>query len=408
MSFCKNHSTSKPSPNAPGDSRSCLSPTQEIQNFPDGCRVQQNCPTRPNQYSIPPASNTGGNSGNSIRTNQERYPLNDGGFREVKIDTLSMTGKIDDIAVDCVVTDEQVINELVAQLQESFGLGLGDFKGRVNGYHHAYELMYTDHERLSNNLGFFAWGGNADTYQLYLTGEGCEYIGMNGLFGFLAAFGELHSMRLKRVDLAYDDYEGEHSVDFAIQAYKEGLFKIRRNPSIQQVGDWVTPPEEETRGRTVYVGSRASGKMMRIYEKGKQLGQKDSAWVRWELELKAVDRVLPWEILHGTHNFYVTAYPVLADFVAAKAPQYIKTVQKKAKIALDVLIDYAAISYGKLIRVMQDKYDQAQIIKMLVREGIPKRLILPEVGIAEGRMNSDIFTSSANHNDDFSPKNRAL
>jgi DNA relaxase NicK len=45
------------------------------------------------------------------------------------------------------------------------------------------------------------------------------------------------------------------------------------------------------------VGKRKNGKLLRVYEKGKQLGDESSPWVRWELELHNRDRVIPWEVL---------------------------------------------------------------------------------------------------------------
>lgn len=43
------------------------------------------------------------------------------------------------------------------------------------------------------------------------------------------------------------------------------------------------------RGRTFYVGRRENGKLLRVYEKGKQLGAENSPWVRIELELHNKD-----------------------------------------------------------------------------------------------------------------------
>ncbi|UWT36668.1 replication initiation factor domain-containing protein [Neisseria gonorrhoeae] len=42
-----------------------------------------------------------------------------------------------------------------------------------------------------------------------------------------------------------------------------------------------------TSGKTYGIGSRESSKYVRIYEKGKQLGDKTSTWTRFEIEFKA-------------------------------------------------------------------------------------------------------------------------
>lgn len=54
----------------------------------------------------------------------------------------------------------------------------------------------------------------------------------------------------------------------------------RKGLKISQVGDWV-----RGQGRTLYIGSRSSETMARIYEKGFQMGG-DADWVRLELEFK--------------------------------------------------------------------------------------------------------------------------
>ncbi len=46
-------------------------------------------------------------------------------------------------------------------------------------------------------------------------------------------------------------------------------------------------------GRTLYIGKRENGKMLRIYEKGKHLGNPVSSWVSVELELKGKNRIIP-------------------------------------------------------------------------------------------------------------------
>ena len=40
-------------------------------------------------------------------------------------------------------------------------------------------------------------------------------------------------------------------------------------------------------GRTLQIGCRSSDKLLRAYEKGKQLGSANSDWLRLEVELKA-------------------------------------------------------------------------------------------------------------------------
>ena len=50
-------------------------------------------------------------------------------------------------------------------------------------------------------------------------------------------------------------------------------------------GDWKYLDRDKL-GRTLQIGCRTSDKMLRAYEKGKQLGDKNSDWLRIEVELK--------------------------------------------------------------------------------------------------------------------------
>jgi phage replication initiation protein len=78
-------------------------------------------------------------------------------------------------------------------------------------------------------------------------------------------------------------------------------------------GNWLFP---DGSGLSFYVGSRTSGKLLRVYEKGKQLGGAASElfpdWVRSELELHNEGRVIPLGILINPGPYLAGAYPALA------------------------------------------------------------------------------------------------
>ena len=127
-------------------------------------------------------------------------------------------------------------------------------------------------------------------------------------------------------------------------------------------------------GKTLYVGNRKSGKMLRIYEKGKQLGDKSSIWVRAELELKDKDRVIPWDALVNPSHYLSAAYPCLNYLSAIQ--HKIKTISKSVTISLDAAIHHLRNMGGMLINVMMQKQggDAFAVINELKRDGIPKRL----------------------------------
>lgn len=105
-----------------------------------------------------------------------------------------------------------------------------------------------------------------------------------------------------RWDGAVDDYSGAHSVNDAVNLFLDGQFTAGGNtPSCNQHGNWIQP---DGSGRTFYVGKRKNGKMLRVYEKGMQLGGQWHPWVRWEVELHNKDRIIPWDVLLEPGRFF--------------------------------------------------------------------------------------------------------
>lgn len=75
--------------------------------------------------------------------------------------------------------------------------------------------------------------------------------------------------------------------DFDVLAARLLAFADDRGLSVEHRGDW----HRAERGRTLYVGTRASGVLLRLYEKGveqQQKGQEGAPldWVRFELEVR--------------------------------------------------------------------------------------------------------------------------
>lgn len=151
--------------------------------------------------------------------------------------------------------------------------------------------------------GSIFYGGNSNRPFLQFNGEGCKLLDFEKL---ALVVEQMHKSRITRCDIAVDDVEGKHGTMLdVVEAYKKRQFTRRGNqPSISQVGDWIS--DTAPKGRTLYIGSRTGTAMMRIYEKGKELGISASPWVRYELELKAVDYVIPTSILTSPERFFLS------------------------------------------------------------------------------------------------------
>ncbi len=215
----------------------------------------------------------------------------------------------------------------------------------------------------------FAVGGQRGTALLSIPGEGCAFVAdWNAVVALFRD--ELHG-RITRWDGAVDDFEGTHSVENAVALYRQGGFNCGGNlPSSCVQGDWLGSGKA---GRTLYVGKRANGKLLRIYEKGRQQGDPDSPWVRWELELHNVDRVIPWEVLLEPGRYVAGSYGCMAW--VHDEMRRIRTVKAQDSISYERLQEVGATAYGPLINVMLEREGSAErVVELLRRTGIPRRL----------------------------------
>ena len=128
----------------------------------------------------------------------------------------------------------------------------------------------------------FGIGGQREKAFLSLPGEACSLIPMDAWQPLIEFLDGQYKAKISRWDGAVDDYDGLHDVDWAVGLYKSGQFNAGGNkPTCKQHGNWIEP---DGSGRTLEIGKRKNGKLLRIYEKGKQLGDPKSLWVRWELQ----------------------------------------------------------------------------------------------------------------------------
>jgi phage replication initiation protein len=131
--------------------------------------------------------------------------------------------------------------------------------------------------------------------------------------------------KMTRVDLALDFFDGLNGGIEAInQDYKDGLCNVGgRKLKCNLVGDWNNGHD-----RSLYIGSRDSGKITNIYEKGDQLyGEKfNSEWLRIELRYGNQVRVLCSDMLRRPADFFMGASDwhmsilLLSDAIAIPEP----------------------------------------------------------------------------------------
>lgn len=200
-----------------------------------------------------------------------------------------------------------IVKNISAVLVQILGFGIA--KQNKNGVHF-YETSYS----LEHNAGLVALGGQKGSVLIQINGTGCDYA-KHGWRKELHAFLTLQAVnpKITRLDLAHDDLNGEYTdlAFFAREFDKGGFNNGNRQPKIEMRGNWKRP---DGSGRTLYIGSPSSPRYCRIYEKGKQLGQPSSKWVRTEVEFKAKGTRIDLDALISPSNFFAMTYPCFHVF----------------------------------------------------------------------------------------------
>lgn len=257
--------------------------------------------------------------------------------------------------------------ELDKQLGAAFGFA-------SSGSRNKGHLGYSDSWDLGEGYGIIATGGKTqgNTCLVSLYGSGCAPVkNWTAVYELLVVL----NAKITRVDLAHDDFEGVYNITAGLEMLSLDQFTTNgRPPNALHVDDF-----DSGKGKTLYIGNRNNGKLLRVYEKGKQLGDPLSPWVRWELELHNKDRLIPLDVLLRPGEYLAGAYPCLSWI--SDSQDRIKTTRKQLKISFEHLIKYCRQSYGKLLYVMHEGLgqDPLDIVQALSVAGIPSRLNLPEI-----------------------------
>lgn len=261
------------------------------------------------------------------------------------------------------------VDLLSQELNKIFGFGVTEKrKAGLNFYTDSYELG-------SNGFGQLCIGGQNGTCLITIKGQGLLH-SLKGWEHKLTIFLEQIEATITRVDLACDLFDSPYSLNDFLQTYQDGLFTHQSiAPAVEQMGDWVN---EKNNGRSLYIGKKSTGKRLRIYEKGKQLGGKFtslfSAWVRVELELSNKGRTLPYAVLTQCGQYLAGAYPALS-FIYEKQST-VKTSRKTTELDLKRSLEIVRHQFGAYIFAFNELYGSEKTIEMLTKgkEKIPARL----------------------------------
>lgn len=322
-----------------------------------------------------PSSNTGGNYRSAAAGETVALVLDGKNlvFVPKRVPRLGEIAFLDWVSLTFPVIDEPVERFAAwagSVCQDLFGHPVeSKRKNGFNGYAHSWQL--------ANGGGKFAWGGNSNTAQILLDGSACAVAYPDWelrLHDWLEA-GRVNAggARLTRVDFAYDDHDGLFPLEFWQEQLPEGFrFGAGRPSRIERRGNWDQP---DGRGRTLQIGSRDSGKLIRLYEKGKQLGDPESPWVRIELELHSkAFQITPRDLLEPT-AILLGAYPCLSVLADVEETRRLTTVEKTAQISLQRCVEILRTQYGRHLNVFRQMLGDTECLDLLcVTDCWPDRL----------------------------------
>lgn len=246
-----------------------------------------------------------------------------------------------------------------------------------------YKWRYHLLGRAGEKVGQIEFGGphtlrkdGTPTARIELTGIGCRLYEGEADSGHAERWLVLRAKlagvagKLSRVDVAFDDFAGTYNLAHAIKMYQAGKFAVRGlTPDMESVNH-----AKGTKGDTIYIGSKASEKFLRIYEKGKEQGDESSVWVRWEVQFKhSTRRELDLDMLTAPADFMRGAYACL-EFICATLRR-LDLSKEQAAANIHGAIKHLRRQYGKTLNFLMQTFptDEAMgsFVINLSRPGLP-------------------------------------
>lgn len=307
------------------------------------------------------------------------------------------------IAGEVLLASDDYVIEASRFLEKIFGFGVTSKRDMGMNY-------YRESWVLGEDAGYVCFGGQRETMLITLTGQGC----MNAAAGWekrLYDFLAKTAIRpnISRIDLAHDDLYGRYlSVEWAADRWATRGFnsaKGGRLVNIERHGNWDAPTGA---GRTICFGTREAGKYLRFYEKGKQLGDPDSAWCRAEVEFKSSDRIIPLDILLEPSAYFAGAYPCFAEFMDQEHAKRCDLKQKTAEITVDAAVRVVKHQFGKYNSFFRQLFGDMEWLEKASsddRSAVPKRLkpVMAGLGKAQNYLHEVVISKVLDIDRDFVP-----
>ena len=246
----------------------------------------------------------------------------------------------------------EAIRPLYGDLAPHLRLKLG--QRAVLGFQQAGHLMIGDMA-----LGRVDFGGDSQRgwVRWDIPGKGCEWIKD---WDAIEEVERLPSADIRRLDVCLTTWEHEVGHDDVVAAHAAGRFVCGgRPPALRQITS-----SDHRAGRTCEVGKREKAdKFFRGYEKGWQLagklppsiaetlthidGHAIDGIYRCEVELKAENKAIPWEVIERRDQYFAGAYPFLADLLPGVEADILQRRPERApQMDLAAALENCRIQYG--------------------------------------------------------------
>lgn len=206
-----------------------------------------------------------------------------------------------------------LMKRLKMWLSTAFGLSISPERDR-GGYNYSSSAVLFSDDGGYEQHGMIYWGGNNNTVYIQISGLGCSHV-FSGtepkvIYDWLHHLG---ITRLKRIDLAVDDFDGVFTSEAALRDHRCGAFYGGRGPrpGLANANKW--DGRGKLKQEMYMMGSRQSRVYWRIYNKALEQGVND-VWYRSEAELKE----FPLEVLLDVARYFTGLCEYAAQINPAK------------------------------------------------------------------------------------------
>lgn len=312
---------------------------------------------------------------------------------------------IDLIKVVFPINDKRHIMEVKQWLSiwlREIGVSISTQKATLRHHKKGVKLFPLDES--NDCCGSLKWDENKCVFQLELTGAGCRYVNVSQR-GFLPVYALLVHFKGKitEVDIAVDDYTGKFNLRYFQKTFSAGDYNPRRG----------SQPIRNPRGKyqgTEYLGNSGSHKSMCIYEKWRELGLPKShalhkMWTRHELTLRRKNsHVIKFDVLTHPDCYFVGAYKKIHSRIIENVEPRNVIREKSVELTNEFSksVAYCKYSYGRVINKMAKLVgDEELAIKIMSREGNPKKCLLPSYINETSLKNNTFEDDGTNFNEHF-------